>query len=145
MYKYTAKYTDYDDVEREEDLYFNLSKAELMRMEMSQYGGMEALLKKIVKEQDTKRIYNMFEEIVQSSYGVKSDDGRRFIKNPEVLDNFIQTEAYSELIMKMLNDPDFANEFIKGIFPKDISTELDKQENVLPKKVNNPIPAPPEK
>ena len=145
MYKYTAKYTDYDDVEREEDLYFNLSKAELMRMEMSQYGGMEALLKKIVKEQDTKRIYNMFEEIVQSSYGVKSDDGRRFIKNPEVLDNFIQTEAYSELIMKMLNDPDFANEFIKGIFPKDISAELDKQENVLPKKVNNPIPAPPEK
>lgn len=143
MFKHTIKFTDYDDVEREEDYYFNLSKAELMRMEMSQYGGMEALLQKIVKEQDTKRVYNMFEEIVQKAYGVKSDDGKQFIKNEEILNRFVQSEAYSELIMQMLNDPDFANKFIRGCFPKDIQAEMDKQENALPKKENNPIPAPP--
>lgn len=144
MYKKTIKYTDYDEVDREGDFYFNLTKAELMRMEMSQDGGMEALLQKIVKEQDTKRIYSMFEEIVQSAYGEKSLDGKRFIKNQELLDNFVQTEAYSELIMEMLNDPDFANEFIRGIFPKEIREKMD-DETTLPKKQNNPIPAPPVK
>lgn len=142
MYKYTVKYHDYNDVEREEDLYFNLTKAELMRMEMSQAGGMEAMLQQIIKEQDNKKIYAMFEEIVQSSYGVKSLDGRKFIKNQEVLDDFVQTEAYSEIVMHMLEDPDFANEFIRGIFPVDIQEQMAKNGNTLPKKLTNSIPAP---
>ena len=144
MHVETIKYETYDGVEVEEDFRFNLSKAELMRMEMSQYGGMQALLEKIVKEQDTKRIYNMFEDIIQKAYGVKSDDGKQFIKNQEILDRFVQSEAYSNLIMKMLEDADFAAKFIRNTFPKDVQEQMDKEDG-LPKKVNNPIPAPPVK
>lgn len=143
MHKETIQYETYDGVPVEEDFYFNLSKAELMRMEMSQYGGMEALLQKIIKEQDSKRIYNMFEEIVQKAYGVKSDDGKQFIKNEEVLNKFVQSEAYSVLVMKMLEDADFSAKFVRNVFPKDIQDKLDKED--LPKRINNPIPAPPEK
>lgn len=144
MHKETIKYETYDGVPVEEDFYFNLSKAELMRMEMSQYGGMEALLNKIIKEQDSKRIYNMFETIVQTAYGVKSDDGKQFIKNDDVLNKFVQSEAYSELVIKMLEDADFAARFVRETFPKDIQDKMD-QDGGLPKKVNNPIPAPPVK
>lgn len=146
MYVCPIKYTDYLGVEREEDFHFNLSKAELMRMEMSEYGGMEALLQRIVKEQDTKRIYEMFEKIITSAYGIISQDGVSFDKDETMLKRFMNSEAYSNLIMHMIEDPDFANEFIRGCFPKDIQEKVAKEGGKvteIPKANNNPIPAPP--
>lgn len=148
MFVHTIKYTDYYGNEREEEFRFNLSKSELMRMEMSEYGGMENLLQRIVKEQDTKQIYMMFEKIITGAYGKISPDGVSFDKNEEDLKRFMQSEAYSELIMKMIEDPDFANEFIKGCFPKDIQKKMAEQNQNGPqlvKKETNPIPAPPVK
>lgn len=117
MYKRTIKYIDYDGNERTEDFYFNLSKAELMEMEMSIDGGMKAMLEKIISAQDTKKIIEMFKNILLKSYGEKSDDGKRFIKSPELSKAFTETEAYSILFMELAHDAGKAAEFINGIIP----------------------------
>jgi len=117
MLKKTIKYTDYDGKVREEDFYFNLNKAELTEMEFSQDGGLTGLIERVVKEQDNKEIIKIFKDLVLKAYGIKSDDGRRFIKNDEVRDSFAQTEAYSELFMELATDADAAAAFVNGITP----------------------------
>lgn len=117
MLKKTIKYVDYDGNEREEDFYFNLSKAEIAEMEMSTNGGLDKMINRIIAERDNKRIIELFKDLVLRSYGKKSDDGRRFIKNQELRDDFAQTEAYSELFMELATDADAAAAFVNGIIP----------------------------
>lgn len=118
------KYTDYNGVEREEKFLFNLSKAELMEMEMGTTGGLTETIQKIVETQDTPSIIKVFKDLILKAYGEKSLDGKRFIK---IDDNghplsiaFSQTEAYSSLFMELATDSKAATEFIKGIIPSDI-------------------------
>lgn len=118
MLKKTVTYTDYNGVERTEDFYFNLTKAEITEMELSTEGGLEALIRKIVAEKNAPAIIKIFKELVLKAYGEKSPDGRRFIKNDEVRDAFSQTEAYSEIFMELATDADAAAAFVNGITPK---------------------------
>ncbi len=120
MLKKTITYTDYDGVERTEDFYFNLTKAELAEMEMSQEGGLGKEIEKLVQEKKVSRIIEIFKAIIRKSYGVKSNDGRRFIKNDAVLTEFTETEAYSELFMELATDSDAAGAFMNGIMPADV-------------------------
>lgn len=117
MLKKTITYTDYDGVERTEDFFFNLSKAEVAEMELSSQGGMERLLQQIAMTQDRKRLIELFKEFILKSYGEKSMDGRRFIKSKELSEAFSQTEAYSELFMQLATDSEMASKFINGIMP----------------------------
>lgn len=117
MLKKTFTYTDYNGVERTEDHYFNLSKAELMEMELSTTGGLAEMINKIVAAQDAPAIVKIFKELVLKAYGQKSPDGRRFIKSKELSDEFAQTEAYSQLFMELATDADAASKFVNGIVP----------------------------
>lgn len=118
MLKKTITYNDYNGVERTEDFYFNLSKAELAEMELEVPGGMTAMIERITKTQDGPSLIKIFKELILRSYGEKSDDGRRFIKSKEISAQFEQTEAYSELFMELATNADAASDFIKGITPK---------------------------
>lgn len=118
MLKKTITYTDYEGMERTEDFYFNLTKAECVEMQWSAEGGMSKRLQKIVDTKDTKQIVEIFKDIILRSYGEKSDDGRRFIKSKELSEAFSQTEAYSELYMELSSDDKAAAAFINGITPK---------------------------
>ncbi len=127
MIKKTLTYTDYDGNERTEDFYFNLSKAELMEMDFSASGGMEKMIKRIVDAQDTKRIIEVFKDIILKSYGEKSADGRRFIKVSDgrrLAEDFAQTEAYSELFMELATNDKAATEFINGVIPQSLAAEI---------------------
>lgn len=117
-------YTDYDGNERKEDFHFNLSKAELMEMELGTSGGMKRLLEQIVNVQDTKRLIELFKDIILRSYGEKSIDGKRFVKSKELTDGFAQTEAYSELFVELATDDKAAAVFINGIIPQGLAAEL---------------------
>jgi len=130
MLKKTIKYTDYDGNEREEDFYFNLSKAELIEMQMGISGGLEKKLRKIISSQDIVEIMAIFKEIILKAYGEKSADGKRFIKSKELSEAFTQTEAYSELFMQITTDEKLASEFVNGIIPKDIVEETNKQKTL---------------
>lgn len=122
----TIKYTDYNGVEREENFLFNLSKAELMEMEMGTTGGLAEMIQKIVAAQDAPSIIKVFKEIILKAYGEKSADGKRFVKkdvNGVALSTyFAETEAFSQLFMELATDADAAAAFIKGVIPNDIDT-----------------------
>lgn len=129
MIKETRTYVDYDGVERTEDFYFALSKAELAEMELSTDGGFEKLIDKIVKSKDNKKIVETFKDILLRSYGKKSDDGRRFIKSAELSKEFSETPVYSDMFIELATDEDKASKFINGIMPKDIKDQLDEAEH----------------
>ena len=120
MYSKTIKYLDYNDVERTETFSFNLTKAELVNMQLSKDGGMEAYINKITTTMDGKELSKLFKDLILMSYGEKSDDGKRFIKSPELSEAFAQTEAFSQLYMELLTNYDAAQAFVNGIMPKDI-------------------------
>ncbi len=111
------KYTDYNGVEKEEDFYFNLNKAELMELEIGTEGGFGEKIKTIVDAKDNAQILNTFKKLVLMAYGVKSEDGKRFIKSDKLREEFQQTEAYSELFMELATNADAASAFINGIVP----------------------------
>ena len=118
MYKRTITFKDYDGNERTEDFYFNLSRAEIWRMNYTSEEDFEKKILRMIDERDTRKLYKMFEEIVQLSVGKKSVDGRRFVKNDEILSDFMETEAYSELIEWMLSNADNATKFINAVLPE---------------------------
>ena len=117
MLKKTITYVDYNGTERKEDFYFNLSKAEIMEMEMGTTGGMVEMINKIVAAQDAPAIIDMFKKMILKAYGEKSADGERFIKSKELSEAFSQTEAYSQLFMELATDADAASKFVNGIVP----------------------------
>jgi hypothetical protein len=124
MLKKTITYTDYNGVERKEDFYFNLSKAEVMEMELSTTGGLAEMIKRIVAAQDQPAIIKVFKDLILKAYGEKSPDGKRFIKSPELSDAFAQTGAYSILFMELATNDEAAAKFINGIVPADMAQQI---------------------
>lgn len=131
MLKKTITYVDYNDVERTEDFYFNLSKAELAEMELSVEGGFAETAQKIANTKNAPELVKLFKELILKAYGEKSADGRRFMKvdekgNPLYI-GFSQTEAYSQLFMELSQDADAASKFFTGVIPADLSKEVAAQ------------------
>lgn len=117
MVKKTIKYTDFNGIERTEDFYFNLSKAELAELELSETGGFSAMIERIVKAEDSKAIIAVFKNLILLAYGEKSADGKKFVKSRELSEGFSQTNAYSELFMELATNTNAAIEFINGLPP----------------------------
>lgn len=124
MLKKTITFEDYNGVKRTEDHYFNLSKAELMKMEMGTTGGYTEMINGLISAQDVPSIMQIFEEIIEKSYGRKTPDGRGFEKSPELYNSFKQTEAYTELFMSLITDADEAAKFFNGIVPADLAEKV---------------------
>ena len=111
------KYTDFNGLEREEEFMFNLTEAEITEMELTTDGGLSDSIKKIIAAQDTPQIIKVFKMLLLKSYGEKSADGRRSVKSEELSEEFAQTNAYSQLFMKLATDDKAAVAFINGIMP----------------------------
>lgn len=120
MYVKEIEYTDFNGVARKEKFYFNLTKAEILDMELGKTGGLTEYVQKIISAQDTPAIMALFKKLLLMSYGVKSDDGRRFIKNDQVREDFEQTQAYSDLYMLLALDDNEASKFVNSIIPEDM-------------------------
>ena len=118
MYKITESYIDYDGNERKEDFYFNFTEAELAKMELSVTGGLTTIIQRAIDAKDVPSLIKIFEDLISKSYGQKSLDGRRFVKSPEILEEFKQTEAYSQIYMRMATDEKAAAEFVNNVMPK---------------------------
>lgn len=129
MLKKTITYTDYNGNERTEDFYFNLSKAEIMKMEMSTPGGFAGLIQRVIAAQDQPALIKIFEDIIVKAYGEKTPDGKGFRKTKEITDAFMETDAYSELFMELATNSDAAAAFINGIIPADLAKKVAEEQN----------------
>ena len=118
MLKELIEYTDFDVNKRSEYHYFNFTEAEIQEMNLRSPGGLEARLNRIMETQDQNELVDYFKSLILDSYGVKSEDGRRFVKSKELSEDFAQTGAYSALFMRLSTDTDYAVTFVNGIIPK---------------------------
>lgn len=127
MYKRTITYTDYFGQERKEDVYFNLNYSELTKLQLSTQRGYVNMLQDLIDKNDAPTIMKTFDDIIRMAYGEKSEDGRRFIKSPELSEAFTQTPMYDQLYMELCTDAKAAADFVNGIIPKDLRDEASKQ------------------
>lgn len=127
MLKKTITYTDYDGIERTEDFYFNFTEAELMEWQLVTNGGLTSYVQKIVDAKDQPRLITLFKELLLKAYGIKSDDGRRFIKSDKISEEFSQSPAYSILYMELVTDDKVAADFVNGIIPAKLSEQVAEQ------------------
>lgn len=120
MLKKTVKYTNYDGKEREKDFFFNLKKSELVDLQYKTSKGFIAYIEEITSAGDQSQLWKAFRDIVLLAYGEKSDDGERFMKSPEISKAFEETEAFSVLIMELIEEENVAADFINRIMPADL-------------------------
>ena len=123
MLRKSITYTDFNDVVRTETFYFNLTEAELIELELSETGGYTEMLQQIVDAKDGKAIMARFRDLILRSYGVRSDDGRRFIKSEQLSEEFAQTNAYSALFFELVTDADASAKFATALIPASLANK----------------------
>lgn len=116
----------FDDSEVTEDCYFHLNVADLLELETQTEGGLQKRLERLTVSQDQNEILTIFKFVIEKSYGHRSEDGKRFVRSPEISAEFINSEAYSALLLDMMKHPDQAANFVNQILPKNLDAELDK-------------------
>jgi hypothetical protein len=136
MLKREITYEDYDGEMVTHTYYFNLTRTEILELELEHKTGLEESIRQIIKAEDVKSLIKEFQRIILMSYGIK--DGNRFVKSDEVREEFKQTAAYDQLFMELATDENAAAEFIKGVVPRGVAEEIAKQ-NVI----DVPMPPPP--
>lgn len=136
----TMTYKDFNNVERTETFYFNLTPAEAVEMQVMESGGLGVYIDRIIQEQDLRKIIEIFKDLILRSYGVKSNDGKHFLKDEKLRAAFASTNAYSDLFMQLATDADMASAFLNGIVPQLSEEELAKfsknAEQKAPSEVN---------
>lgn len=128
MLKKDITYKDLDDNDITETFWFHLSKAEMAEMALAKEGkagGFDTYIRKLIASQDGEVIIATFKEILLMTVGERSDDNKRFIKSDEITRNFVQSDAYSVLLMELLTDADKMSEFINGVVPSDMRGQID--------------------
>lgn len=128
MLKQEITYEDYNGDTVTETLYFNLTKTELVELEMGFEGGLEAFMDNVMESGNNAEVFKQFKRILLLAYGQKSPDGKRFIKTDEIREEWQQTAAYDAFFMLLAQDEVAAATFIKNVIPKDMLVELEKRE-----------------
>lgn len=123
MYKKTIEYEDFNGEKRKEDFYFNMTQAEVTEMELSIDGGLSEMIKRVTEAKDVPSIVRIFKDLVLRSYGMRSPDGKRFIKTPQLSEEFSQTQAYSDFFMELAQNSEAAADFVNGIMPKNVQKQ----------------------
>jgi hypothetical protein len=124
MLRKAITYSNADGIEVTEDFFFHLTKAEVIKLQVTIPGGFAESLESIGKldpkqGNNAARILQTFEDIVRASFGKKTEEGR-FVKRLVDWEEFVATDAYSNLFMELITDGAYAAQFIKGILPADM-------------------------
>lgn len=127
MIKKTVTYKDLNGNDRTESFYFHFYESEILEMEMSVDGGFAERIQKIIDAKDQTSLIRVIKKFVLDAYGVKSDDGKRFIKNDEVRAAFVECPAYSKIFMELVMDDKVASEFVKGVVPAEMANRVANQ------------------
>lgn len=129
MWKFTAKYENYNGEHKEKELFFNLNKHELRRLSVSVPGGIDTYYKKIVEAEDNKAIYESFEDLIHLSYGITSADGESFEKSEEEWEKFKSSMAYESFMDYIFGTENGAVNFVNGIMPASLRNQVKEISN----------------
>jgi hypothetical protein len=143
MLKRPITYTNFDDEVVTDTFYFNLTEAELIEMDVSYKQGLADALQRIVEAKDNASIVREFKKIILSAYGVRSEDGKRFIKNEQIAEEFTQTPAYSALFMELATDENAAADFLEAVVPKSMMEKARQQDKPIGPPPSQIPPPPP--
>ncbi len=135
----TITYTDYNGTERTEDFYFNLSKVEISKLAIATSGGLDKYLQNLLASNDNNAIAKFIEDFILKAYGIKTDDGRRFEKSPEISIAFQQSPAYEALWIELMTDWNAAKEFFAGMLPKELRESFENLNLGSPEEAMNYI------
>ena len=135
MRKETITATDFNGVTETKDYWFNLTRADLQKLNYKVNGGFQQFVNpdgtpKEVTEADMPKLIDLLEAIIYYSYGEKSADGKTFKKNEEIADSFRYSSAYDELYIRLMSDPDAATAFINSIIPQSIMNEANNKKPI---------------
>ena len=136
MLKRPITYEDLDGNKVTETFYFNFTEAELIEMEVDEEGGLQALLQRIVATQDRRGLVKEFKKLVLAAYGVRSEDGRRFVKSDQLRLDFEHNPAYSALFMDLATNEGAGADFVNGVMPASLLRKVQEQKPT-------PVDAPP--
>lgn len=117
MFSDKITYEDFNGNTETQEVFFNISKMEALDLEAEYPGGYAQHLQNVVDSEDVQEILKVFKEIVKKAYGVKSEDGKRFIKSDEEFAKFESSPAYDEFMMKLMGEENYSVDFILGAMP----------------------------
>ena len=137
MLKKTLTYKDFEDRDVTETFYFNLTQTELISValglpdvdETTATTDVRTVGVKLLEKLGGEGVFDFIKDLVAKSYGVKSADGKRFIKTPEQTEEFKQTLAYDTIVMELLNDDNAASEFVNHIIPASVLEKMIEKRN----------------
>ena len=137
MLKQSITYENYDGEEVTEICYFHFSKAEIAEKELDKVNGLSARFRKIINEKDPKAVMEFVKDLILDSYGQRTPTGG-FIKNQQIRDEFASSEAYSELILSLVQDGEKLGNFFEGVMPKQMidnakKLHLDSKDELISK------------
>ena len=127
MVKRTIKYTDFNGEQRVEDFYFNLTAAEVAKMEWSKNGGLSTFMKRIFDAKDVTEITKVIDQVIMEAYGEKSDDGKYFVKGKdhEKARAFMETQAYSDFYFDLISRKGAMAQFFNELVPKELASKAE--------------------
>ena len=144
MFSRTFTYTGYDGKPHTDTWWFNLSEAELYEMELSKIGGVNGMMNRLLREEKPGEIVKMFKEIILGAVGERSADGRKFLKNEEIRQDFYQSKAYSDLFVELVSSGEALSTFLRGAIPEDVRLKLEAADKeaaeAAPEQIVMPLP-----
>lgn len=123
----TITFENFDGEQVSQTLYFNLSKSELMEVELSTPGGFGAKIDKVAESKDGGQIIAAYKEILKLAYGERSADGKHFRKSDEIWDNFVASQAFDEFFFELITDAAVAADFVNALVPKHMQDSVRRQ------------------
>lgn len=132
MLKQTVTYENFDGQQVTEDLYFNITKTELADQidKADEIASLQTMLSGPARElsvSEVKRILEVVKWLLKLSYGVRSDDGKRFIKGEHIWTEFTQTAAYDAFLFSLFSQPEKAVQFMVGVVPSDLRGDVERE------------------
>ena len=140
MFIKTVKFEDLNGQEKKKECYFHFFESEIFEMELSEKGGFAETIYAMVRAEDTPTLTIILKDFILKAYGIKSPDGERFEKSPEISNAFSQTGAFSALYMELVTNDEAASEFINALITDDIRESISKR--LQEKKDNTPVLVP---
>ncbi len=134
MLKKIIKYTDLNGERQEVELYFHLTEAELVTLEVTYEPSLTEHLTRMTEETDGAHILKVYKDIIRESFGEKFEDGQGFRKDPQKTKRFMQSLAFSALYIELMTDAKLADAFIYGILPREVAEEARRKQLVDAKK-----------